>query len=206
MNHPKRLLALGDSYTIGEAVAEHERWPAQFVSMLRLIGVEFAAPEIIATTGWTTGELIEAIEKNHPQGPYDMVSLLIGVNNQYRGYSLEDYKIEFEVLLKKAIAFADRDFNKVIVVSIPDWGVTPFASDRDGNKIAKEIDAFNTENKAIASLYGVDYIDITDHSRKAGFNQELTASDTLHPSGVMYQYWAELISRWYRLKHTKTAD
>lgn len=206
MKHLIRLLALGDSYTIGEAVAEHERWPAQFVSMLRTSGIEFAEPEIIATTGWTTGELLDAIDKAKTNGPYDMVSLLIGVNNQYRGYSLDEYKLEFEILLKKAIAFAAGDCNKVIVVSIPDWGVTPFASDRDGSKIATEIDAFNTENKALASLYGVDYIDITDHSRKAQFQPELTASDNLHPSGLMYRYWAELISRWYLLKHTKTAD
>lgn len=205
MNNLKRLLALGDSYTIGEAVAENERWPEQFISMLEKCGVEFDTPEIIATTGWTTGELLLAIESANPQGPYDMVSLLIGVNNQYRGHSLEDYKVEFEKLLKKAIFFAEGDVKRVLVISIPDWGVTPFAADRDGEKIAIEIDAFNKENKSISSSYGVDYIDITPHSRLALHDHSLTASDKLHPSNRVYTYWAELISQWYLNKHAKTA-
>jgi lysophospholipase L1-like esterase len=206
MNNLKRLLALGDSYTIGEAVAPDERWPEQFISMLKRCGVEFDAPEIIATTGWTTGELMMAIEKAKPQGPYDMVSLLIGVNNQYRGYSLEDYSIEFEALLKKAIFFADGDVKRVLVISIPDWGATPFAANRDGVEIASEIDAFNKENKSIASRYSVDYIDITPHSRMARNDQSLTASDNLHPSNRVYEYWADLISQWYLSKLTKTAS
>jgi lysophospholipase L1-like esterase len=205
MNNLKRLLALGDSYTIGEAVADNERWPAQFISMLGSCGVEFDTPEIIATTGWTTGELLLAIEKANPKGPYDMVSLLIGVNNQYRGHSLEDYKVEFEKLLKNAIFFAEGDVKRVLVISIPDWGVTPFAADRDGDKIATEIDAFNQENKSISSSYGVDYIDITPHSRLARHDHSLTASDKLHPSNRVYTYWAELISQWYLNKHAKTA-
>ena len=145
----KRMLALGDSYTIGESVQENDRWPMQLVDMLREAGNNFEKPEIIAKTGWTTDELIAAINEANPQGPFDLVSLLIGVNNQYRGNSLLTYREEFEFLLRKAIDFAGGDIKKVIVVSIPDWGVTPFAEGRDRKKIAQEIDDFNDANKEI---------------------------------------------------------
>lgn len=205
MSNLNRFLALGDSYTIGEAVAENERWPMQFISILEQCGVVFETPEIIAKTGWTTDELLLAINTSNPKGPYDLVSLLIGVNNQYRGYGLEAYKIEFELLLNRAIFFAGGDESRVIVISIPDWGATPFAADRDRDKIATEIDAFNEENKTIAFSYGVDYIDITPHSRTARNNQSLTASDNLHPSHFVYTYWAKLISQWYLSKNAKPA-
>jgi lysophospholipase L1-like esterase len=193
----KRFLALGDSYTIGEAVEEHERWPAQFVAMLAERGIAFEVPQIIATTGWTTDELSAAIDRENPQGPFDLVSLLIGVNNQYRGYSLENYRIEFEALLNRAIAFAGGDTTKTVVISIPDWGATPFAADRDRALIALEIDAYNDVNREIADRYKVAYIDITPHSRLALHDSYMTASDTLHPSSLVYAHWKDLIADWY---------
>ena len=193
----KRFLALGDSYTIGEAVEEHDRWPVKFVAMLAERGIAFEVPQIIATTGWTTDELSAAIDRENPQGPFDLVSLLIGVNNQYRGYSLENYRIEFEALLKRAIAFAGGDTTKTVVISIPDWGATPFAADRDRALIAKEIDAYNASNREISERYKVSYIDITPHSRLALHDSSMTASDTLHPSSLVYAHWKDLIADWY---------
>ena len=193
----KRFLALGDSYTIGEAVEEHDRWPVQFVAMLAERGIAFEVPQIIATTGWTTDELSAAIDRENPQGTFDLVSLLIGVNNQYRGYSLENYRIEFEALLKRAIAFAGGNTTKTVVISIPDWGATPFAADRDRALIAQEIDAYNDANREIANRYKVSYIDITPHSRLALHDSSMTASDTLHPSSLVYAHWKDLIADWY---------
>ncbi len=196
----KRFLALGDSYTIGEAVEGHERWPAQFLAMLAERDIAFEVPQIIATTGWTTDELSASIDRENPQGTFDLVSLLIGVNNQYRGYSLENYRIEFEALLMRAIAFAGGDTAKTVVISIPDWGATPFAADRDRALIAKEIDAYNAANREISERYKVAYIDITQHSRRALFDSALTASDGLHPTGIVYTHWASLIKDWYLSK------
>ncbi len=186
----KRMLALGDSYTIGESVQENDRWPMQLVDMLREAGNNFEKPEIIAKTGWTTDELIAAIKEANPQGPFDLVSLLIGVNNQYRGNSLSIYREEFEFLLRKAIDFAGGDIKKVIVVSIPDWGVTPFAEGRDREKIAQEIDAFNEANEQITESLGVTYVEITKDSRLAATDLSLTAEDGLHPSSKIYKQWA----------------
>jgi lysophospholipase L1-like esterase len=189
----KRMLALGDSYTIGESVQENERWPMQLVEMLGEAGNNFEKPEIIAKTGWTTDELIAAINEANPQGPFDLVSLLIGVNNQYRGNSLSTYREEFEFLLRKAIDFAGGDIKKVIVVSIPDWGVTPFAEGRDREKIAQEIDAFNEANEQITESLGVTYVEITKDSKLAATDLSLIASDGLHPSSKMYKHWASLV-------------
>jgi lysophospholipase L1-like esterase len=189
----KRMLALGDSYTIGESVQENERWPMQLVEMLGEAGNNFEKPEIIAKTGWTTDELIAAINEANPQGPFDLVSLLIGVNNQYRGNSLSTYREEFEFLLRKAIDFAGGDIKKVIVVSIPDWGVTPFAEGRDREKIAQEIDAFNEANKQITESLGVTYVEITKDSKLAATDLSLIAADGLHPSSKMYKHWASLV-------------
>lgn len=186
-----RYLALGDSYTIGERVPEAGRWPVQLVALLRKEGVPVADPEIIARTGWTTDELAAGIERAAPQGPYDLVSLLIGVNNQYRGRSADDYRREFADLLDQAIAFAAGDANRVFVVSIPDWGVTPFAEGRDRTQIANEIDTFNAINREEAKRRGVAYIDITPGSRKAANNPDLVAGDGLHPAASMYTAWAE---------------
>ena len=187
------FLALGDSYTIGEAVPENECWPMQLVEMLNNADKPFSKPQIIATTGWTTDELISAIKIENPQGTFDLVSLLIGVNNQYRGYSKEVYATEFLDLLNQAIAFSGNVAHHVVVVSIPDWGATPFAKDRNIGEIAKEIDDYNTINREISLQKGVHYIDITPGSRLALSDVSLVTSDELHPSGKEYMKWTEKI-------------
>lgn len=186
-----RFLALGDSYTIGESVTEAERWPNQLAQLLKAdqLAVEVT---IVAQTGWTTDELDTAIDRANPQGPYDLVSLLIGVNNQYRGRDANQYHTEFRQLLERAITFAGGEPGRVIVLSIPDWGVTPFAGGRDPEQIAQEIDTFNAINKTEAEMAGVAYVDVTPISRQATFDPELIAGDGLHPSGKMYGAWAEL--------------
>lgn len=186
-----RYLALGDSYTIGESVAESERWPNQLAAMLLAEKNMQTDVDIIARTGWTTSELWQGIQANPPQGTYDLVSLLIGVNNQYRGYSVDEYREEFRFLLNKSIEYAGGDANRVIVFSIPDWGVTPFAADRHVDVISKEIGIFNTVNREEIESAGAHYVDITPISRQALDDLSLIASDGLHPSGKMYTLWAE---------------
>jgi len=181
-----RYLALGDSYTIGESVEESERFPVQLARALNL-----SEPQIIARTGWTTDELNAAIDAADPQGPFDLVTLLIGVNNQYRGRDAEQYRGEFKALLQRAIGFAGGDPKKVIVVSIPDWGVTPFAEGRDRGKVASEIDRYNAINREEASRAGAKYVDITPVSR--GSDPALIADDKLHPSAKQYAEWVKLI-------------
>lgn len=188
-----KFLALGDSYTIGEAVEEAERWPVQLVSRLREAGVSIENPHIIATTGWTTDELQQAIAKEKPKGPFQLVSLLIGVNNQYRGYAIESYQKEFEQLLNTAIQLAGGRPERVVVVSIPDYGVTPFAADKSPDKIARELDAYNDYAKKVAKAHKVPFFDITPASREAARDTSLVASDGLHPSGKMYTHWAEAV-------------
>lgn len=186
-------LALGDSYTNGESVPVYENFPYQSVQMLRKKGRAFQAPEILAKTGWTTDELSAAIDKTSFLPTYDIVSLLIGVNNQYRSRSADEYAVQFEALLKKAIAFAGAKPVHVFVISIPDWGATPFAKDRDRAKITEEINVFNAINKRISLQYKVHYIDITPGSREALVDPTLVASDKLHPSGIEYAKWAALL-------------
>ncbi|MCP4362453.1 MAG: hypothetical protein GY796_30980 [Chloroflexi bacterium] len=195
INRMLRFLALGDSYTIGEAVAENERWPVQLVARLRELDVDIADPEIIATNGWTTDELAAGITAAQPEGPYDLVSLLIGVNNQYRGWSQVTYRHEFTDLLQQAIALANNDPQRVIVLSIPDWSVVPFAAqdERSRTQIAREIDAFNDVNRQEAERCLVHYVDITPGSRAAAEDSSLIADDKLHPSGKMYAQWAQLM-------------
>ncbi|MCE7935254.1 MAG: SGNH/GDSL hydrolase family protein [Chlorobi bacterium CHB2] len=188
-----RFLALGDSYTIGESVAAAERWPMQLAERLRAGGVSIADPQIIARTGWTTDELNAAIDEANPQGPFGLVTLLIGVNNQYRGRAAEEYRGEFVGLLKRAIAFAGGKPSCVIVLSIPDWGVTPFAQGRDRARIAEEIDLFNRIAQEEAEAAGARFVDITPESRKAATDPTLTAADNLHPSGAMYSAWTNLV-------------
>ena len=188
---PRRFLALGDSYTIGESVPETDRWSVQLVANLREQGVNIGAPEIIAQTGWTTSELAAGIGLAKPMEPYDLVSLLIGVNNQYRGLSEAEYRSEFIVLLRRAIALAGGNAGRVFVISIPDWGATPFAHRQNREEIGLAIDAFNTINRTEAELRGVLYIDITELSRKARYDGSLTADDFLHPTGEMYRLWVE---------------
>lgn len=185
-------LALGDSYTIGESVNNSDRFPVQLYSTLNSSGYNVSDPEIIAKTGWTTDELLSEINKKEPIGNYSLITLLIGVNNQYRGGDTEVYRKEFKVLLNKAISYTEEPKN-VVVLSIPDWGVTPFAARmrRDANKIKNEIDLFNSINKSESSKLGVSYIDITDISRNAENDLSLLAEDGLHPSGKMYNLWVE---------------
>lgn len=188
-NNPKRtFLALGDSYTIGESVDEKDRWSMQLIDLLK---AEFniTKHEIIARTGWTTAELIVAIEAKKLTEQYDLVSLLIGVNNQYRGQSLDTYRVEFRQLLNISIKFAKNDAKKVIVLSIPDWGKTPFAQGNNKDNIAAEIDAFNLVAKEECNKMNIVFIDITEITRR---NTELSmfASDGLHYSGKMHGLWA----------------
>ncbi len=196
-----RYLALGDSYTIGESVDESERWSMQLASLIQsspqftksIGGIEGGVEvTIIARTGWTTDELWDGIQAQKINPPYDLVSLLIGVNNQYRGLDVEEYRKGFVFLLNKAIEYAGGDANRVIVLSIPDWGVTPFAGSRDSKQIAVEIDQFNAVNREETKKAGAHYVDITPISREAVNDRSLIAGDGLHPSGKMYAEWAEL--------------
>ena len=190
-----RYLALGDSYTIGDGVAEHGRWPLQLVAALRREGFAIGEPRIIATTGWTTGELAAAIDAAEPLGnDWGFVTLLIGVNNQYRGLGLDDYRDEFRALLDRAIGYAGGRASRVLVLSIPDWGVTPFAtsSGRDPQTIAAEIDAFNAAAHAICDARAVRYVDITPVSRRHGREEAMLSEDALHPSAAMYALWTGL--------------
>jgi len=190
------MLCLGDSYTIGEKVTQQERFPMQAVEILHKQGINFTKPDIVAQTGWTTDELAKAIDLSTLHGTYDYVTLLIGVNNQYRGRDTENYKEEFNLLLHTAIMYTNGNPKHVIVVSIPDWGVTPFAADdkRSAFEIGKQIDAYNAINKEEALQKGVHYIDITVASREAKKDHTLLADDGLHPSGKMYTYWATQVA------------
>lgn len=187
--NPLRYLALGDSYTIGESVPEAERWPVQLVAALGEQGINIAAAEIIARTGWTTDELASAIATADPAGPYDLVSLLIGVNNQYRGRSEDEYRAQFVELLDTAVSLANNNPSRVFVVSIPDWGVTPFGQGRDFRGVSEAIDAFNAINREETIKRGIAYIDITPISRQVPDDPALIAGDGLHPSGAMYTLW-----------------
>ncbi|HEX4877742.1 MAG TPA: SGNH/GDSL hydrolase family protein [Chitinophagaceae bacterium] len=197
-------LALGDSYTIGEMVAFQDNFPNRLVALMKSAGNDFQPPRIIAQTGWTTDELeagIVAAGQEQPlRSSYDFVTLLIGVNNQYRGRTAENYQPEFEELLKKAIGFAGGKADHVAVLSIPDWGVTPFATDRDRAQIAGEIDAYNKVNRQVAQLYKVHYINITPWTREAATDLSLLAADGLHPSAKEYQRWAESLQQFFKTK------
>lgn len=186
------FLALGDSYTIGEAVEPAERWPVRLAARLRDRGIPVADPEIIARTGWTTAELAAALETAALQPPYRLVTLLIGVNDQYRGLPPDDaYRRRFQALLDRAITLAGDDPARVLVLSIPDWGVTPYAAGRDRLRVAAEIDAFNAINEAAARAAGAAWLDVTPISREATGDPALLAPDGLHPSGAMYERWVE---------------
>lgn len=191
---PLSYLALGDSYTIGEAVAEHGRWPVQLVARLREHGIALATPRIIATTGWTTDELALAMDLAEPLGQWDFVSLLIGVNNQYRGRSAMQYASEFRDLLRRAIGCANGRAERVLVLSIPDWGATPFgATDQRGaTVIGAELDVFNITASEICARHQVAFVDITPVSRTLGGHREMLAEDGLHPSAAMYAQWTAL--------------
>lgn len=193
MHAPLTYLALGDSYTIGEAVPLRQSFPYQLVGQLRDKGLAVTAPEIVAVTGWTTDELAAGIAGHRFLPRYDLVTLLIGVNNQYRGRSLAQYRHELKDLLAQALRFAAQKKERVFVLAIPDYGVTPFAKDRNPEKIGRELDAFNQAASDLCREAGVAFIDIGPGFRKAGADPELVASDGLHPSGKAYAGWASLL-------------
>ena len=183
-------LALGDSYTIGESVAEEDRFPVQLINEDFGQQVKNKTVDIIATTGWTTKNLLEAIAKQDPQiGKYDFITLLIGVNNQYQGIDIDVYSKELKELIELSLDLLEGDSSKLVLVSIPDYGVTPFASSRDTQKIADEIDQYNQIKEQYAKDYGCHYVYITDLTRQAATNNKLIASDGLHPSGELYALW-----------------
>ena len=186
------FLALGDSYTIGESVPAEDRWPNQLAKLLADEGIQTDVT-IIARTGWTVDELWQGIRANPPEGRYDLVTLLIGVNDQYRGYPATGYREDFRFILDKTIEYAGGNPDKVIVLSIPDWGVTSFARGRNSGQIAADIDTFNAVNREESEKAKVDYVDVTPVSREAANNPSLIASDGLHPSGKMYAEWARLV-------------
>ena len=185
-------LALGDSYTIGEAVAAHERWPAVLVQRLRHGGLPIDEPQIVAVTGWTTDELAQGMDAAALLPPYGLVTLQIGVNNQYRGRPADDYREQFAGLLDRAIALAGGRAARVVVASIPDWGVTRFAREqgRDRARIAAELDVYNALARAETERGGARFVDITGTSRQ---HPELLADDGLHPSAAQYALWVEAI-------------
>ncbi|HZY78790.1 MAG TPA: SGNH/GDSL hydrolase family protein [Cyclobacteriaceae bacterium] len=191
---PIKYLALGDSYTIGESVAENERWPVQLAEVLRKKGRNIEGPKIIATTGWRTDNLKNAINIAKLKNEYGLVSLLIGVNNQYQGKPIEQFKVEFEDLLKTSIQLAGGKKENVFVVSIPDYGYTPYGKPKQ-QQISKEIDEYNAIIKETTGKYGVAYYYITDISRKGLNDPGLVAEDGLHPSGKMYSEWVDLIAQ-----------
>jgi lysophospholipase L1-like esterase len=189
---PLRYLALGDSYTIGEDVPASQRWPMQLTEKLRARQIAMDDPQIIAVTGWTTDELSAGMDQAVLASGYDLVTLLIGVNNQYRGRSADEYREQFRILLLRAVALAARRAERVVAVSIPDWGATPFgyASDRDPRQVARELDVFNAIARDEAAHAGAHFVNITGISRE---HASLVASDQLHPAGAQYALWTEAI-------------
>ncbi|GAB3510224.1 SGNH/GDSL hydrolase family protein [Pseudoxanthomonas daejeonensis] len=196
--HAPAFLALGDSYTIGEGVDPSGRWPVQLAGALRDEGFDLGEPHVIATTGWTTDELDAGIDAAHAQAPlgtdHALVSLLIGVNNQYRGRPLDEFRVQFAALLARAIGFAGSDPRRVLVLAIPDWGVTPFAiaQSRDAGLVATQIDAFNATCREESLRAGAHWIDIAPASREHGGEVRMLADDGLHPSAAMYALWSAL--------------
>jgi lysophospholipase L1-like esterase len=188
-----KYLALGDSYTIGEGVDAGARWPVLLARALHDGGVAIEAPRIIATTGWTTDELSAAIDAAEPLGEWDFVTLLIGVNNQYRGRGLDEYRAQFEALLHRAIAFAGGRCDRVLVLSIPDWSVTRFGAEsgRDLAQVSRELDAFNAAARDTSARHGVAFVDITTVSRARGGEPAMQAGDGLHPSAAMHALWLQ---------------
>ena len=188
------FLALGDSYTIGEQVPIENNFPFQTARLLREENVEVAEPVIVAKTGWTTDELAMAVREEGIKETFSFVTLLIGVNNQYRGRDLENYKQEFSQLLDQAIVFANGHTQNVFVLSIPDWGVTPFAEGKDRELIAKQIDDYNAAKKEITLAHKCKFCDITDSTRRNGTDKDFLAEDGLHPSAREYSIWAERLA------------
>lgn len=188
-------LALGDSYTIGESVEKEASFPYQLKTLLAIRGFDLSDPVIIAKTGWTTDELIAAIKEAQIKDRYDLVTLLIGVNNQYRGNSIDSYRVDFLSLLEQAISFSSKGKSNVVVVSIPDWSASPYglSSNKSNDVISAEIELFNTVNREISKSAGVKYVDITPISMRGLAEPDLLAEDGLHPSRKMYEEWVNVI-------------
>ena len=191
-NSKLSFLALGDSYTIGEGVNENERWPNQFVEVAYENGLDFEKPEIIAETGWKTFDLLNAISQTNFTQKYDYVSLLIGVNNQFNSRSIDEFEEDLNKLMDKINSLKKSNGN-IIIISIPDWGYTPFGNSYNREKISSEINLFNNSLITFANSYGLKYVDVTEISRRAINESNLLASDNLHPSGLMYLEWAKKI-------------
>lgn len=190
----QRYLALGDSYTIGEAVVPRLRFPVQLANLLATRGKRVDEPVTIARTGWTASELMAAVEADPPEGEFSLVTLLVGVNDQYRARDAAEYREDFREMLQKAISFASGSApSRVVVVSIPDWGLMPYAEGRDRAAIAAEIDRFNEVAREEADRAGARWVDVTTFSRSVSHREPMIASDGLHPSGMMYSEWARLI-------------
>lgn len=188
-----RFLALGDSYTIGEGVGEQDRWPAQLTRLLRARGIAVDDPEIIARTAWTTDELSDAISGATPAGFFDLVTLMVGVNDQYRSRAVRTFADEYARLLELSSRFAGGDASRVVAISIPDWGATPFAQGRDRVRISTEIDAYNARACELVRAAGVKWMDVTPTSRDMAADPDLAVADGLHPSPEMYRRWAALL-------------
>ncbi len=188
-----KYLALGDSYTIGELVPSRQNFPNQVVNFIEAKGTTVEELKIIATTGWTTDELIGPMETQIKHHTYNWVTVLIGVNNQYRSRSVTEYTIHLQYILNRATTFANGNAGNVIVLSIPDWGLTPFNKDRDSIGISKEINAYNNVKKELAAKLGMQYIDITESTRKHAKDSNYLAPDLLHPGAKEYAIWAELV-------------
>jgi len=191
-NSKLSFLALGDSYTIGDGVNENERWPNQFVEVAYENGLDFEKPEIIAETGWKTFDLLNAISQTNFTQKYDYVSLLIGVNNQFNSRSIDEFEEDLNKLMDKMNNLKKSNGN-IIIISIPDWGYTPFGNSYNREVISSEINLFNNSLITFANSYGLKYVDVTEISRRALNESNLLASDNLHPSGLMYLEWARKI-------------
>lgn len=189
-----KYLALGDSYTIGESLPFEQNFPSQVVEILKSDSITIELDKLIAVTGWTTDELAIEIAKQKPHFEYDWVTLLIGVNNQYRGRSVEEYEWQFYALLSQAVLFAKGNPKRVIVLSIPDWGLTPFNKDRDKIQTSQEIDEFNDVNRKIAQHFACHYVDVTTSTRAHCQDGKFLAEDGLHYSAQEYNIWATSVA------------
>jgi len=183
-------LALGDSYTIGASVEREVNFPNQTFQLLKSAGFKTGSLQIIAKNGWTAEDLISAVATTNKRSNYQVVTLLIGVNNQYQGRPSKEFEPSFLSLLKSAIALTGNRPKRVFVISIPDWGITPFASGRDRKEVANEIDAYNLVCEKNAKAQGANFINITDAYRLDGAKPDYLSSDGLHPSKLEYTKWA----------------
>lgn len=189
---PPSFLALGDSYTIGEGVNGDQRWPNQFVDIAYFNGVEIDQPIIIAETGWKTYDLLNEIKQTNFTKKYDYISLLIGVNNQFNSRPIDEFEEDLEKLMDE-MKRLKKNGGSITIISIPDWGSSPYGIGYDRNQISNEINLFNNSLKNFANIYGLKYVDVTEISRRAINEPNLIAGDNLHPSGVMYLEWAKKI-------------